>query len=57
MSKWDKGRHIRFTEKYILPIKIEQFVHASEVMTGTLIGVNTIKPYGNKDIGNFRYFT
>jgi len=26
-------------------------------MTGTLVGVDTVKSYGNKEVGNFRCFT
>lgn len=32
---------------------MQQFVHASKVMTETLIRVDTIKSYSNKDIGEF----
>jgi len=32
-------------------------VHASEVVTGTLAGVDTIKSYGNKETSNFKCLT
>ena len=55
--KWDNGRHIRFIENFLFPIEIWQFVHVSEVVTGTLVGVDTVKSYGNKETGNFKCLT
>ena len=40
-----------------MPIEIRQFVHTSEVMTETLVGVDTVKSYGNKEINNFTCLT
>ena len=39
MSRWDKGRKIKFIEKILPYIEIQQFKHATKVMIGTFVGV------------------